>query len=47
MRHLIERTSPMLQWNSKFAVVVLVAVALAAMVAQLHGFDDGGVNFTW
>lgn len=34
----------MLQWNSKFAVVVLVAVALAAMVAAAHG---GGVNFTW
>jgi hypothetical protein len=48
MRHLIERTHPMLQWNSKFAVVVLVAVALGAMVAQLHGFSDGGgLNFTW
>jgi hypothetical protein len=47
MRHLIERNYPMLQWNSKFAVVVLVAVALAAMVAQAHGAGDGGVNFTW
>lgn len=38
----------MLQWNSKFAVVVLVAVALAAMVAKANGFDDGGgLNFTW
>jgi hypothetical protein len=38
----------MLQWNSKFAVVVLVAVALAAMVAQVHFFgNDGGFNFTW
>jgi hypothetical protein len=38
----------MLQWNSKFAVVVLVAVALAAMLAGFHGFlDDGGANFTW
>jgi hypothetical protein len=48
MRHLIERTYPMLQWNSKFAVVVLVAVALAAMVAGFHGFGNGGgLNFTW
>jgi hypothetical protein len=48
MRHLIERTRSMLQWNSKFAVVVLVAVALAAMVAAAHGFGDGGgLNFTW
>jgi hypothetical protein len=48
MRHLIERISPMLQWNSKFAVVVLVAVALAAMIAQFHGFGNGGgLNFTW
>jgi hypothetical protein len=46
MRHLIERTPPMLQWNSKFALVVLVAVALAAMLAQAHG-GAGGVNFTW
>jgi hypothetical protein len=36
----------MLQWNSKFAVVVLVAVALAAMVAAAHG-GPGGINFTW
>jgi hypothetical protein len=35
----------MLQWNSKFAVVVLVAVALAAMLAQAH--HGGGINFTW
>jgi hypothetical protein len=48
MRHLIERIFPMLQWNSKFAVVVLVAVALAAMIAQFHGFGNGGgLNFTW
>ncbi|MDX6452547.1 MAG: hypothetical protein QOH16_2596 [Gaiellaceae bacterium] len=40
----------MLQWNSKYAVVVLVAVALAAMLAGFHGFglsDNGGANFTW
>jgi hypothetical protein len=48
MRHLIERTFPMLQWNSKFAVVVFVAVALAATLAKVSGFDDGGgLNFTW
>jgi hypothetical protein len=48
MRHLIERIPPMLQWNSKFAVVVLVAVALAAMIAAAHGWsDNGGANFTW
>jgi hypothetical protein len=35
----------MLQWNSKFASVVLVAVALAAMVALARG--GGGINFTW
>jgi hypothetical protein len=39
----------MLQWNPKFAVVVLVAVALASMVARAHGFSGGysGINFTW
>jgi hypothetical protein len=38
----------MLQWNSKFAVVVFVAVALAATLAKVSGFDDGGgLNFTW
>jgi hypothetical protein len=46
MRQLIERTSPMLQWNSKFASVVLVAVALAATFAFAHGVG-GGINFTW
>ena len=46
MRHLIERIPPMLQWNSKFALVVLVAVALAAMVALVHS-GGGGINFTW
>jgi hypothetical protein len=35
----------MLQWNSKLASVVLVAVALAAMIALAR--DGGGVNFTW
>jgi hypothetical protein len=35
----------MLQWNPKFASVVLVAVALAAMIAYAHG--GGSVNFTW
>jgi hypothetical protein len=49
MRHLIERTTRMLQWNPKFAVVVLVAVALATMFARAHGFSGGysGINFTW
>jgi hypothetical protein len=51
MRHLIERIFPMLQWNSKFAVVVLVAVSVAAMLAGFHGFhgfgNGGGLNFTW
>ena len=47
MRHLMERTPPMLQWNSKFAVVVLVAVALAAMFAFQAFGGDGGLNFTW
>ena len=47
MRHLIERTPPMLQWNSKFAVVVLVAVALAAMFALVHIGVGDSVNFTW
>lgn len=37
----------MLQWNSKFAVVVLVAVALAAMFAFQASVGGGGVNFTW
>ena len=37
----------MLQWNSKLAFVVLVAVALAAMLAKAHGGHDGGINFTW
>jgi hypothetical protein len=46
MRHLIERIPTMLQWNSKFASVVLVALALASLVALVHG-GDGGVNFTW
>ena len=45
MRHLIERIPPMLQWNSKFASVVLVAVALAAIFAAAKG--GGGINFTW
>ena len=36
----------MLQWNSKVASVVLVAVALAAMFAAAKG-HGGGVNFTW
>jgi hypothetical protein len=36
----------MLQWNSKFASVVLVAVALAATFALVRG-GGGGVNFTW
>ncbi|MDX6425074.1 MAG: hypothetical protein QOD52_479 [Gaiellaceae bacterium] len=36
----------MLQWNSKFASVVLVAVALAATFAFAHGVG-GGINFTW
>jgi hypothetical protein len=36
----------MLQWNSKFASVVLVAVALAAMIALARA-GAGGVNFTW
>jgi len=35
----------MLQWNSKFASVVLVAVALAAIFAAAKG--GGGINFTW
>lgn len=35
----------MLQWNSKFAVVVLVAVALAAMLALAH--HGGDTNFVW
>jgi hypothetical protein len=47
MRHLIERIPPMLQWNAKFASVVLVAVALASLVALLRGGSGGGVNFTW
>jgi hypothetical protein len=45
MRHLIERIFPMLQWNSKFASVVLVALALASLVAFAKG--GGNVNFTW
>jgi hypothetical protein len=36
----------MLQWNSKFAVVVLVASALAAVFAMAYG-GGGAVNFTW
>jgi hypothetical protein len=46
MRHLIERISHMLQWNSKFAVVVLVAVSLATAFASLK-LGGGSVNFTW
>jgi hypothetical protein len=39
----------MLQWNPKFAVVVFVAVALATMLARVHGISGGygGTNFTW
>jgi hypothetical protein len=37
----------MLQWNSKFALVVLVASALAAVFAMALGGDGGAVNFTW
>lgn len=48
MRHLIERISPMLQWNSKFASVVLVAAAIASLVGLVKGLGGGGgVNFTW
>lgn len=49
MRHQIERTTRMLQWNPKFALVVLVAVALATMLARAHGLGGGygGINFTW
>ena len=48
MRHLIERIFPMLQWNAKFASVLLVAAALASLFALVHGLGDGGsVNFTW
>ena len=36
----------MLQWNSKFALVVLVALALATMFASLK-LGGGSVNFTW
>jgi hypothetical protein len=36
----------MLQWNSKLAYIVFVALALAAMFA-LARFGGGGVNFTW
>jgi hypothetical protein len=35
----------MLQWNSKFALVVFVAVALASLVARAHG--GGDTNFVW
>jgi hypothetical protein len=45
MRHLIERISPMLQWNPKFAAVVLVAVSLATAFATFK--LGGGTNFTW
>jgi hypothetical protein len=48
MRHLIERTFTMLQWNSKIATVVLVSVALANLFAAFRlGVGGGGVNFTW
>jgi hypothetical protein len=36
----------MLQWNSKLASIVLVALALAATFALARG-GFGGVNFTW
>jgi hypothetical protein len=36
----------MLQWNSKFASVVFVALALASLVAMVRG-GGGSVNFTW
>ena len=46
MRHLIERIFPMLQWNSKYTALVLVAL-LVVISALLGNFTWDVTNFTW
>lgn len=46
MRHLIERTPPMLQWNTKYTALVLVAL-LVVIAALLGNFTWDATNFTW
>ena len=46
MRHLIERTPRMLQWNSKYTALVLVAL-LIVIAAVLGNFTWDFSNFTW
>jgi hypothetical protein len=46
MRHLIERTPPMLQWNPKYTALVLVAL-LVVIAAVLGNFTWDFANFTW
>jgi len=46
MRHLIERTFPMLQWNSKYTALVMVAL-LVVIAAVLGNFTWDFSNFTW
>ena len=46
MRHLIERTFPMLQWNAKYTAVLMVAL-LVALASVLGNFTWSFLNFTW
>lgn len=46
VRHLIERTFPMLQWNSKYRALALVAL-LVVIAALLGNFTWAAANFTW
>ena len=46
MRLLIERTFPMLQWNSKYTALVMVAL-LIVIAAVLGNFTWDFSNFTW
>ena len=46
MRLLIERIFPMLQWNSKYTALVMVAL-LVVISALLGNFTWDFTNFTW
>ena len=46
MRHSMRRLTPMLQWNSKFTSLVLVAL-LVAIAMLLGNFTWDEINFTW
>jgi hypothetical protein len=46
MRHRIERTFPMLQWNAKYTALLVVAL-LVAIAAVVGNFTWAFTNFTW